>query len=232
MFIADHTGNTIHFPLWVLNENLVKAIDVELVREGENWRRTSTFSFDSKPEENSAEMIEKFFQDRAETANKEARETIVSVVGEWNEGDFTLVITQTGDAQTLQESSKLLFGGEDVLKYERESNIWKVKKTECYGNKIDYSGILNYVPTGFRINLTIPVNKDEVCDFCDYDSVMLADGLLQVSTLEKQIDLDYEGTMTDQAAVARWGVSVAVGLVVVGMISAVILRSLRRRKGT
>ena len=75
-------------------------------------------------------------------------------------------------------------------------------------------------------------DKDEVCDFCDYDSVMLADGLLQVSTLEKQIDLDYEGTMTDQAAVARWGVSVAEGLVVVGMISAVILRSLRRRKGT
>lgn len=232
IYTADYTGKTIHLPLWILDENSVKEIDVELVQEEEGWRRTNDFSFYRQPSENATEKMEEYFREKASALDAVNRETWVGVAGEWDEGVYHLIITQTGDEQILQKSSELLFGSEKGLTHERESGIWKIKKKEYYKNNIDYSDILDQAPTGFHITFSIPVSKSSICNNCNYDTITIADGLLQISTNEKYIDLDYEGTVTDYVAVALWE---AVGIVVLACVCILfmlLIRNPRRRKGT
>lgn len=231
IYEVDYAGDTIHFPLWILNENKVRYIDVDLGRNEELWSRVSTFTFDRPVNEKTAERIQKNFEEIASGFDVERRETKIQVAGEWEEKDFKLIITQNGDEETLEMSSGLLFGSEEGLEYTRDSSFWKIKKKEFYKGQIDYSRILEKVPANFKITYKVPVGTMGDCNYCNYEDRIIEDGFLKISTREYGVDLDYEGTLIDFRAAALWTAVVVIPLIAAMIVLKVICRKYRMVHG-
>ena len=231
IYETEYAGETIHFPLWIINENKVRYIDVKTERDGEQWSRTNTFTFDKTVTEKTANLIQKRFEEIASGFKAKKRGTAIQIAGEWEEKDFKLVVAQKGEKEELERSSALLFGSEKGPEYSRETSFWKIRKKESYQGEIDYSKILDKVPINFKITYEIPVGALASCNYCSYEDWSIEGGFLKVSTGEYFVNLDYEGALVDGRAAALWTGVTAIVLVVGGIAGKAICRRYRKGNG-
>lgn len=207
---------------------------------GSNWERTSSFVFETVPDENEINIIVNRMEARAgigedsdeegsldgeevpaedadSRENKETKAAEVEISHDIKDGVFTLTIVQKGSPEAIKINSRQLFGNEGELAYARDKEFWKVKRQEAFAEKIEFGNLLNNVSNDFKIIYSADMGMLSSMQYCSVDSAVMDGSKLQVTFNNTRVNITYVGTETNLLAILFWV------LIVVGSVSLVVL---------